>query len=403
MMVIGVLAGACLAFLVTAAPFANPDSLAFEALARSLRAGHRMAYREPMMPGLELRAFRSPGYAIFLAGVLGLGVGGALAVQGALAGLTAALLGSVAHRLAGSRAAWIAFGSTLLWWQPWRFAGELMTETLYATLAALLLATLVRRPEPASRRNDAAIPGIAAAGVAGLVAAAAVLVRPTGFGLALAALAWLAARAPRRAAVFALVLAAAWAPWPLRNARVLNGFVPSLTSGGLNAWNGNTGRPIAEGWRLQAAESARGELGLDRMFWDLTRAEARAHPGAVLRRVAVRIVAFVAPPAPDRWQWWLTMLWPLALLAGFHAWFGAPAWRAGFALAALAWALQGAVALATVMNDRYRYPTDGLVVLAGALGAETLMARFGTRTGVLIGAALGLATLGLTTLLRAVF
>jgi hypothetical protein len=68
---------------------------------------------------------------------------------------------------------------------------------------------------------------------------------------------------------------------------------------------------------------------------------------------------------------------------------------------ALAWALQGTVALATVMNDRYRYPTDGLVVLAGALGAETLMARFGTRTGALIAAALGLGTLGLTAALRA--
>src|SRR6185369_17744108 len=104
--------------------------------------------------------------------------------------------------------------------------------------------------------------------------------------------------------------------------------VPSVTSGGLNAWNGNTGRPIAEGWRLQATEAARGELGLDRMFWDLTRTEARAHPGAVLRRLGARVGAFLAPPVPDRWQWWMTVLWPLALIAALHAWQGAPAWRA---------------------------------------------------------------------------
>jgi len=41
------------------------------------------------------------------------------------------------------------------------------------------------------------------------------------------------------------------------------------------------------------------------------------------------------------------------------------------------------------------------VVLAGALGAETLMARFGTRTGALVAAALGLGTLAVTALLHA--
>jgi len=401
MMALGVLGGACIAAWITAAPHANPDSLAFEALARSLQSGHGMSYREPLMPALELKAFRSPGYALFLAAALRLGIRGAIALQGALAGLAAALIGLVAHRLAGPRAAWVAFGSMILWWQPWRFAGELMTETLYAVLVALALVLLVRRPVPGRRANGAAIPGIGATVAAGLSLAAALMVRPTGFGLAAAAIVWLGMREPRRVAVLLLVLVAAWAPWPLRNARVLGAFVPSVTSGGLNAWNGNTGRPIAEGWRLQAAEAGRGEVGLDRMFWDLTRAEWRSHPGAVLQRLAGRIGAFVAPPAPDRWQWWMAVLWPLALIAAVHAALGAPAWRAGFALVALAWALQGAMTVATVMNDRYRHPTDWLVVLAGALGAETLMARFGTRTGALVAAAIGCGTLAVTALLRA--
>jgi hypothetical protein len=54
-------------------PFQNPDSYAFVALARSLLAGHGLVYREPMFPSVPLYAFRSPGYAAFLALALMLG------------------------------------------------------------------------------------------------------------------------------------------------------------------------------------------------------------------------------------------------------------------------------------------------------------------------------------------
>src|SRR5439155_18448446 len=122
--------------------------------------------------------------------------------------------------------------------------------------------------------------------------------------------------------------------------------------------------------------------------------EAGAHPMATAGRLARRAVDFVIPPAADRWQWWLVVLWPLAAVAALHALVNAPPWRAGFALLALAWAFQGALAVGTVMNDRYRFPTDWLVVAAAALGADALVVRLGVRAGTAWVAALGLGTLG---------
>ena len=42
-------------------PMENPDSLAFLALARSLLAGLGFRYQEPLIPGVDLFAFRAPG------------------------------------------------------------------------------------------------------------------------------------------------------------------------------------------------------------------------------------------------------------------------------------------------------------------------------------------------------
>lgn len=86
-------------------PMQNPDSLAFAAPARSVLGGHGLRYREALIPGLDLFAFRAPGYPVFVA--LGLtlgGIGTVIAIQGALNGLSAALVGDIARKLgAGAR------------------------------------------------------------------------------------------------------------------------------------------------------------------------------------------------------------------------------------------------------------------------------------------------------------
>src|SRR5205814_4627418 len=80
--------GAVVVHLLRQDPYSNPDSHAFEAIARSLLAGQGFVYREPMFPSLPLYAFRAPGFSAFLA--LGLELGGVAAVltlQGALLGV----------------------------------------------------------------------------------------------------------------------------------------------------------------------------------------------------------------------------------------------------------------------------------------------------------------------------
>jgi hypothetical protein len=369
LLIVGAIAGAVIVPALTAAPYANPDSHAFEALARSLVAGHGLVYREPMMPGLDLKAFRSPGYAAFLA--LAMSVGGipaALVIQGALAGATAAFSASIVHGLAGRRAGFIAFAAALCWFEPWRFAGELMTETLYTFLAVVaiwiaLKIVRARAPSEAPRLSHA-IP-------LGLVAVAAALTRPRGFGL-LAAL-------------------CAWAPWPIRNARALGTFVPSLSSGGLNAWNGNTGQPIHDGWILQSRHADLGEIGLDRMFWRLTIDDLEAHPTQVAQRIARKAVDCGLPSAFDRWQGVLALLWPLAVLGVVVGlWTNVP-WKYGVSLIGLAWAAHVTLSVLTVGGGRYRFPTEPFVLILGTLGIETLMRRYGAFKGT--AASIGLATL----------
>jgi len=407
-------AGALIAATVAAAPHANPDSHAFEAVARSLLQGHGFTYREPMLPGLDLKAFRSPAYAVFLALAFRLGgVQAALAMQGALAAATAALVADLAHRAAGARAGALALGALLLWGQPWRYAGELMTETLYTFLVVLALwlaapfAGLATRgarddaraePRRGGAHDRAAAPVRAA--LLGAVTALAILARPSGFALAAALGVTMLRRAPRALAVTAVVAVLAWAPWPARNAAVLHAFVPTLTNGGLNAWNGNTGRPIAEGWGLQQRNVERGEVGLDRMFWRLTREEIAMHPRAAADRLAGRIAGYVGPPSSQPAQWMLLAMWPLAAIGVWGLASGPASGRALLGLAGTAWVWHALVASLVVVNERYRHPTDPVVVLIGALGVETLVRRLGARRGGLLAAAIGIGFAALGTVVR---
>ena len=109
-------AGAVMAAVVCRDPYANPDSHAFESLARAVASGHGLSYREPLLPTVPLFAFRNPLYPAAIAGPLEWGgLTLVLALQGALAGLTAIGVASIARRLGGARAAWSAWALAMLW------------------------------------------------------------------------------------------------------------------------------------------------------------------------------------------------------------------------------------------------------------------------------------------------
>lgn len=364
--VLAALLGAPIAAVLLAHPHANPDSHAFEALARSVLAGRGLVYREPMLAGLDLYAFRSPGYSLFVA--LGLALGGipvVLALQGALTGVAAALVGAIAHRLAGARAAWLAFALALAWPMSWILAGQLMSETLYGFLVVATGALAL---------SAAARVSLARAALAGLACALALLVRPTGLALLVAVVAWLAWRFPAGARVAALVALLAWAPWPLRNARHLDGFTPLLTSGGINAWSGHTRRPVSEGWEWMQDHVELGERGLDRALSRMALAAARDRPLRTARAAARRAVFHAAPIERDRRQAVHVVAWVLALGA-----LASPVWRSRLALPGFIWLAHGALGALTVTGDRYRWPTEWVVALAAAFGVCALLAALRRR------------------------
>jgi hypothetical protein len=101
--------------------------------------------------------------------------------------------------------------------------------------------------------------------------------------------------------VASLVLCVVFAPWPIRNARVLHAFIPLRSTVGLELWMGNragaTGFldesvfPLFNRWEYDQYVS-KGEAAYMRDKSTLAKAYIRAHPGEFLRLSAVRFVRF---------------------------------------------------------------------------------------------------------------
>jgi hypothetical protein len=359
-------------------PFQNPDSYAFVALARSLLAGHGLVYREPMFPSVPLYAFRSPGYAAFLALALMLGgVTAAVTLQGALSGVSAALVGDIARQLAGRRAAWIAFTLRLAWLAAWSHAGQLTTESFFE-FTMILTVWLAQRA--AARRN------VAWAASAGVVATVSVLTRPSGVGPVVAMVWWLARRFPRAAIVLVATAVLVWLPWPIRNYERLHTFAPFLTMGGVALWDSHTEQPTIVAWTYMAEHPELGEVGFDRHFTAATIQLIRDDPPGFVRRTARAALEYMGPIRDRRLDTWLHRFALLALLPGL--WW-APA-RARLKLPALVWLAFGVPMIPIVVNLRYRFPAEWCVLIGAATGLDALCQHAGERRAAALAAA-GLA------------
>lgn len=216
---------------------------------------------------------------------------------------------------------------------------------------------------------------------------ASLLARATGAATALACGVWLASRAPRLLPAFLIGLLLLWAPWAVRNRAVLGEWVWFQTSGGLNLWAGNTGRPIREGWEWMSRDlPRRGERGMDRAFRDRTQAWIRAYPGEFLGQLAAKAASFLVPRERALEYLAYRLVFPFALLG---AWVAARdgRWR----LALLAWLFHGAFSALSVVNLRYRLPAEYPALLLAAAGSQWVLDRFGDRRGGALCAAVVLA------------
>lgn len=352
-------------------PFGNADSRSFEALAQSLLAGRGFVYHEPMFPQLPLYAFRSVGYSAFLALFLSFGVPVVVAVQGALHGVSAALLGDVARRMAGTRAAWITFAIALVWPSGWFYAGQVLSETF---LVFTLITTLWLAMNAAGRRS---LGWAAAAGIVGMIS---IYTRPTGIGPVAVLVAWLALRFPRGALVMAVAAFLLWLPWPIRNYARLGAFVPFQTTAGVNFYNTHSENEPEVAWKFMARHPEMDELELERHFMNETRRIIRADPWGFAGRLGRMAIEYVGPILDRRPEMWFHRFAMLALLPALFI----RHWRRRLALPVALWIAFGILILPIAVNVRYRFPLEWCVILAAAFGIVAAWERWGGRRAAML-------------------
>ena len=386
---VSALLGIGVTFALQLDPMQNPDSIAFVAIARSVMSGHGFRYQEALIPGLDLFAFRAPGYPAFLAAALSLGgIGVVIAIQGALNGLAAALVGAIARDLGAGRWAWAAFALRLLWPAGWLYSGLLLNETLFEFTSLLAVWLTLRSIAQRQQRWSIA---------AGVCVAVAILCRPIGVGLAGALGLWFLFKFPRAAVPFTLAALLVWAPWPIRNAGVFHTFVPFSTNGGATTWAGTTDGQVLPAYQWMGQHVESGELGFDRHFYALARERKRADPAAARAAALQRAVTYLGPMCsrePGAWSNRFAFLWALAAL-------GFASSRRRAILPLLIWAAQGAMMVPIFLIGRYGFPTEWCLVVMSAFALQSLAERAGARRALAAGAiALALCVAGSLVLAR---
>jgi 4-amino-4-deoxy-L-arabinose transferase-like glycosyltransferase len=166
-------------------------------------------------------------------------------------------------------------------------------------LSSLLLVGMVALALHCERRPDGLLWALMGA-YCGLAA----LVNPSLLPALLALMGWAAWQTRKTfwyLPVALLVLSVVFAPWPIRNARVLHAFIPLRSTVGFELWVGNRAGasgfldesqfPLFNRWEYDQYV-AKGEVAYMRDKSTLAKAYMRAHPGEFLRLSAVRFARF---------------------------------------------------------------------------------------------------------------
>jgi 4-amino-4-deoxy-L-arabinose transferase-like glycosyltransferase len=230
------------------------DEHEYLALGESIAEGHGVRYEKADEEGRPAARYgRAPLYPGFIAAVrLSAGpselVRNVRIAQAALGTMAVWLIALLATRSAGPQAglaaAWIAAVYPPLVW----ISAYILSETLYSTLAlasvAVLAPVLDGRPAPMSPPASAGRNTL----LGGVLAGAAVLVRPAMLFFLLLTGLWLLVR--RRVMLLAALTIGALvvvAPWTIRNYREYHRFVLVASEGGITFWTGNNRLACGEG------------------------------------------------------------------------------------------------------------------------------------------------------------
>lgn len=368
------------------------DEHEYLTLARNLASGRGFVYDSEIDSGTAPRFGRAPGYPAFLAALdagrpVPTSTPGVVKVAQALIGaVTVWLIGAIALRAAGARAAvvaaWLAAFYPSLIWIP----GYALSETLYA-LAALLAAFVLQR---AAEAVPVSARWLALAG--GALAGAAALIRPAMlFFLPLACIWMLTRRRPALGAAIALGSALAIAPWTIRNMVVHDRFVLIASEGGVTFWTGN--HPLARGEGDLAANPAlkQAELAFRGAHPELSAEELEplyyraalgwivSHPADWLVLVARKFFYTLVPIGPSyalhSARYRLASVVPYVLILPFAVMGGLRLWRSPQRPAAL-FLLAGSTVLMCLVffpQERFRIPVidPTLIIAASALAGRS--------------------------------
>jgi 4-amino-4-deoxy-L-arabinose transferase-like glycosyltransferase len=269
-------------------------------LAQSLVAGQGLS--SPFGGSTGPTALLAPGYPAVIA--LFFRIFGSFTVTAAIAVMAMQLLFSLSIVLLIMEVARQSFGirtanlSGAFWavslpliWMPTIFWETCLSTLLLVGMVALALCC--------ERR-----PGYLLWALMGAYSGLAALVNPALLLTLLAMLGWAAWQTRKTfwyLPLALLVLSMVFAPWPIRNARVLHAFIPLRSTVGFELWVGNragaTGFldesqfPIFNRWEYDQYVS-KGEVAYMRDKSALAKAYMRAHPGEFLQRSTVRFIRF---------------------------------------------------------------------------------------------------------------
>jgi 4-amino-4-deoxy-L-arabinose transferase-like glycosyltransferase len=243
----------------------------------------------PGYPAIIALFFRIFGSFTFTAAIA------VMAMQLLFSLLTVFFIMQVARRSFGIRTANISGAfwavSLPLIWMP-----TIFWETC---LSALLLVSMMALALHCERS-----PSVPLWALMGAYSGLAGLVNPSLLPALLAVMAWAAWQTRKTLwylPVALLALSMVFAPWPIRNARVLHAFIPLRSTVGFELWVGNRAGasgfleesqfPIFNRWEYDQY-AAKGEVAYMRDKSALARAYIRSHPSAFLRLSAVRFFRF---------------------------------------------------------------------------------------------------------------